>query len=193
MPNNLEFVLKLYEVSGKNIVRTYIDDISKRLDLLAIKYEFRVINEDDSHYLNRNMFGGSDSTQPYNFLESFFDKLSNRFSGIIPENTKIKDSNKKSVFDRLFSSFSDNPETVVHSDNITHNVTETPVENEYDTKISGETMVIPSNYTGVLVIHLTIFSTDFENYEKVCGLKQLENWLNIREGVWGLGKKGLIN
>jgi hypothetical protein len=95
------------------------------LDLLAIKYEFRVINEDDSHYLNRNMFGGSDSTQPYNFLESFFDKLSNRFSGIIPENTKIKDSNKKSVFDRLFSSFSDNSRNMLFnffSGNSTHTI-----------------------------------------------------------------------
>jgi hypothetical protein len=195
MTNNLEFVLKIYEVSGKKIVKTYIEQVSKRLDLLSIKYEFRIIDENDYNGSEPNMVGGSDSTIPYNYFENFFDKITRRFSGIIPEKDyEILESNdnkytpRRNIFDRLFSSLTVNDiekkiDTIDSNrfDNDENN-DERILNNNYVVTVPGESIVLPENYTGILLIHITVFSNDDADFNNVgSGLKELENWLKNKE------------
>jgi hypothetical protein len=185
MTDKLEFVFRIYEIANKHIAETYVNDASNKMDQLSIQYKFQLINEEDS---NKIMFGGSDSTYPYNLFESVFDGISNRVRGVVPKVPSVSLSTRKGIFDRIFSGFSTGLETsnnVPNKENGSKNevVIESPVDFEksieYDVTQEGEPIIFPDNYTGVIVVHLTIYDNE-DSYRGVGGIKQFEYWLEKR-------------
>lgn len=185
MTDKVEFVFRIYEIANKHIAETYVNDASNKMDQLSIKYKFQLINEEDG---NKIMFGGSDSTYPYNLFESVFDGISNRVRGVVPKVPSVSLSERKGIFDRIFSGFSTGTETsnnVPNEENGSKHdvVIEKPVDFEksieYDVTQEGEPIVFPDNYTGVIVVHLTIYDNE-DSYQTVGGIKQFEHWLEKR-------------
>lgn len=185
MTDKIEFVFRIYEIANKHIAETYVNDASNKMDQLSIKYKFQLINEEDG---NKIMFGGSDSTYPYNLFESVFDGISNRVRGVVPKVPSVSLSARKGIFDRIFSGFSTGTEpgnNVPNEENGSKDVVviEKPVDFEksveYDVTQEGEPIVFPDNYTGVLIVHLTIYDSE-NSYQSVGGIKQFEHWLEKR-------------
>lgn len=202
MTDKVEFVFRIYEIANKHIAETYVNNASNKMDQLSIKYKFQLINEEDG---NKIMFGGSDSTYPYNLFESVFDGISNRVRGVVPKVPSISLSARKGIFDRIFSSFKIEPSSsdkvVSSEDNVVSSedkvvssedkvVSKPIVEStvdfeksvEYDVTQDGEPIVFPDNYTGVVIVHLTIYNSD-NSHQSVGGIKQFENWLEKRSPV----------
>jgi hypothetical protein len=186
MTDKIEFVFRIYEIANKHIAETYVNDASNKMDQLSIKYNFQLINEEDG---NKIMFGGSDSTYPYNLFESVFDGISNRVRGVVPKIPSVSLSARKGIFDRIFSSFKTEPSSsedkVVSSEDkvVSTSIVEPNVDFEksvgYDVTQEGEPIVFPVNYTGVVIVHLTIYDSG-DSYQSVGGIKQFEHWLEER-------------
>jgi hypothetical protein len=186
MTDKVEFVFRIYEIANKHIAETYVNDASNKMDQLSIKYNFQLIKEEDG---NKIMFGGSDSTYPYNLFESVFDGISNRVRGVVPKVPSVSLSARKGIFDRIFSSFKIEPSSSNDKDISSEDkAVSTPIIEptvdfekpvEYDVTQEGEPIVFPDNYTGVVIVHLTIY--DFgDSYQSVGGIKQFEHWLEKR-------------
>jgi len=181
MTDKIEFVFRIYEIANKHIAETYVNEASSKMNQLSLKYNFQLINEEDGKKI---MFGGSDSTYPYNLFESVFDGISNRVRGVAPKVPSVSLTARKGMFDRIFSVFKTETE---NNDNIssgengsTGEVLEKPVNFEksveYDATQEGEPIVFPENYTGVIIVHLTIYDSE-DSYQSVGGIRQFENWI----------------
>jgi hypothetical protein len=77
MDNKIEFILRIFEVPGKHIAESYINEISEQMDRLELKYDFQIITETEE--FDNIMNGGSDSTYPYKQFEKVFDSVSSNF------------------------------------------------------------------------------------------------------------------
>jgi hypothetical protein len=193
--SSLEFVFKIYELPNKKIAESYVSNISKQMDEHSLNYSFQLISEDMEEDLMKRMVGGSDSTYPYKYFEDAMNNISNRFKGI-NQKTPEAVSNRQGLFDRLFSSSSANStKNIEKTDEIVKELNETVVENEgsenidditrdlekneYTPTKNAEPIVFPTDYMGVLIIHLKILNVGDEN-QYIGGLKQFENWIKKR-------------
>jgi hypothetical protein len=187
--NEIEFVFKIYDIANSHVSETYVTDISKRMDQLSLTYKFQLISEDDDEL---RMIGGSDSTYPYQYFESTFDKLSGRFRGVVqaPSTTpkSVSNNNRKTLFDRLFSAFSNyglgenKMDGAEQETGLLPKITPVDLEKAvaYETTKEGEPFVLPTTYTGVSIIHLTVYDNSSVN-GYVGGIKQFDSWLARKE------------
>ena len=191
MSNKIEFIFKIYEIANKHIAENYVNEAKQQLEQKSLKHSFQLITETDINNViygegddiySKIMYGGSDSTYPYNKFETIFDGISNRVKGVVPKPEQNLKTNRKNLFERLFSSFnrdSDNLNRVEipNSTEPPNYVEEDGVENEqfegkntYESTDLNEPIVFPVNYTGVIIVHLTIYD-DKQQYKYIGGLK----------------------
>jgi hypothetical protein len=197
MSNKIEFIFKIYEIANRHIAENYVNEAKQQLDLKSLKYSFQLITESDINNViygegddnySKIMYGGSDSTYPYNKFETIFDGISNRVKGIVPKPEQNLKTNRKNLFERLFSSFnrdSDNlnrvetpnsnePPNYVEEDGV--EIEQFEGKNTYESTDVNEPIVFPVNYTGVIIVHLTIYDDKFQ-YKYTGGLKEYEHQL----------------
>lgn len=187
MSNKIEFIFKIYEIANKHIAENYVNEVKQQLEEKSIKHSFQLITEPD----NNVMYGGSDSTYPYNLFESAFDGITNRIKGVVPKTNTESYAIRKGIFDRLFSSFSTAPtndgvdELKKLDNNQNYEGDNLNIEENYNidknvgyetSDDNGEPIVFPNDYTGVIIIHLKIY-TDEASYQYVGGLKDYEDWI----------------
>ena len=96
--NECRFILNILEISGKNIVNTYINNVKQRIEDHNLKYKIDIITDEQFYTLSREqiMYGGSNSTFPYKHFESAFNKITNTFkNNNTTTNKKISSSEIK--------------------------------------------------------------------------------------------------
>jgi len=76
MENKIEFILKICNIPGKNIVQNYLNDVKIRLEKLSLNYKLQMLSDNNIDIFS----GGAEITFPYNYFEKIF-------------NTTVKDEN----------------------------------------------------------------------------------------------------
>lgn len=194
--NNVHFHLNILEISGKNIVNTYINDIRHHLDDRGLKYNFDIVTNEDFYDVNKHTMYGGKTTFPYIHFEKTFDNIRNtlQFNGKSSIETTTPTPIKINTY---------TPETVDNSDEVIDKpnkyieekdtrtnaiidrfVSYKPLELDgTKTKNSVEivkpepiVLDVPSEYSGVIHILLTI---DVKKKEHVIegGITQLNTFL----------------
>ena len=164
--NECRFILNILEISGKNIVNTYINDVKQRIEDHNLKYKIDIITDEQFYTLSREqiMYGGSNSTFPYKHFESAFNKITNTF--------KDNNTTKKEVSS---SEIKVNPEELPVNNNensiipnieiVDRMMTYKPVElkeksNKKLLDKSNEILLdIPADYNGIIHISLIIYNS----------------------------------
>jgi hypothetical protein len=70
MENKIEFILKIFNIPGKNTTQTYLNDIKIRLEKLSLKYKLEIISDN-----NDKLMGGALITFPYNYFENILNTV----------------------------------------------------------------------------------------------------------------------
>jgi len=180
--NECRFILNILEISGKNIVNTYINDVKQRIEDHNLKYKIDIITDEQFYTLSREqiMYGGSNSTFPYKHFESAFNKITNTF--------KDNNTTKKEVSS---SEIKVNPEELPVNNNensiipnieiVDRMMTYKPVElkeksNKKLLDKSNEILLdIPADYNGIIHISLIIYNS--YDYVLSGGITQLNTFL----------------
>jgi len=180
--NECRFILNILEISGKDIVNTYINDVKQRIEDYNLKYKIDIITDEQFYTLSREqiMYGGSNSTFPYKHFESAFNKITNTF--------KDNNTTKKEVSS---SEIKVNPEELPENNNentiipnieiVDRMMTYKPVElkeksNKKLLDKSNEILLdIPADYNGIIHISLIIYNS--YDYVLSGGITQLNTFL----------------
>ena len=180
--NECRFILNILEISGKDIVNTYINDVKQRIEDHNLKYKIDIITDEQFYTLSREqiMYGGSNSTFPYKHFESAFNKITNTF--------KDNNTTKKEVSS---SEIKVNPEELPVNNNensiipnieiVDRMMTYKPVElkeksNKKLLDKSNEILLdIPADYNGIIHISLIIYNS--YDYVLSGGITQLNTFL----------------
>ena len=119
MSNKSEFVLKIYNIPGKNIVDEYITKTKKKLDDLSLNYKIQSITEKDNKFeydfKPTNNASNNYNTFPFNYFEKFF-----------------YNKNPKPDSENLIKN-----EILINDSNNVNNVIITIFDNEFDSSIGG--------------------------------------------------------
>lgn len=78
--NSIKFYLNILEISGKQVVNTYVNNLQKYMDDKRIKYKFEIITDEDFFVKHKHTTRGGNSTFPYKHFESAFDNVKNMIS-----------------------------------------------------------------------------------------------------------------
>lgn len=201
--SNVKFYLNILEVSGKDITNTYVNDIRRHLDDRNLNYNFDIVTNEDFYDTNKHTMYGGKSTFPYRHFEKTFDNIRNtlQFSSkpsIETQPTPIE------INTYTLDESVDTPDESVDNPDENIDTTDEPVEEkvtrtnsivdrlvkynplELDgtktkhsieiTKPESIILNVPSDYSGVIHILLTI---DVKNKENVIegGITQLNQFL----------------
>ena len=162
----LEFLLEFQQLKNQSNVKDYIDKIKTELDKRNVKYEMKLLPDDEEIEINK-MIGGNDLTFPYNYFDSFFNILKK-----IINNDKLKLKTKNdNIISKLFDK------------NYKENIEETKLE--ISPEIQGQSIdeteefILPELDVGLVRIYLIIYDTSniIVSNKKVCGIYELNNWL----------------
>ena len=177
--NVLTFYLNILEVSGKQIVNTYVNDIHRYLDTRGLKHTVDIVTDED-FYINSTITGGGTSTFPYVHFEAAL----NGMRDVIPfTGNNISESTAPipaiNYDDEIvMTETNDDVENKLSSATVTDSAaTATDTENTLTTRmlaynpleLDGTTnrkhtlskskkimLDVPDNYTGIIHILLTI-------------------------------------
>jgi len=181
-----QFILNILEISGKNIVNTYINDVKRRLEINNLKYKIEMITDDDFYNLSQEqiIYGGGNTTFPYKHFESAFDKITNTFK----MNTSQINTNQNTTNNSNISSNPSEEETILENNTdipsievvdrmMMYNPTEIKDVSEKDSiKNSKEILLdIPIGYNGIIHISLIVSISNDNVYSG--GITQLNNFL----------------
>ena len=75
--SNVKFYLNILEVSGKDITNTYVNDIRRHLDDRNLNYNFDIVTNEEFYDTNKHTMYGGKSTFPYRHFEKTFDNIRN--------------------------------------------------------------------------------------------------------------------
>ena len=187
--NECRFILNILEISGKNIVNTYINDVKQRIEDHNLKYKIDIITDEQFYTLSREqiMYGGSNSTFPYKHFESAFNKITNTFKDNNTTKKEVSSSEIKVNPEELPV----NPEELPVNNNensiipnieiVDRMMTYKPVElkeksNKKLLDKSNEILLdIPADYNGIIHISLIIYNS--YDYVLSGGITQLNTFL----------------
>ena len=187
--SNVKFYLNILEVSGKDITNTYVNDIRRHLDDRNLNYNFDIVTNEEFYDTNKHTMYGGKSTFPYRHFEKTFDNIRNtlQFSSkpsIETHPTPIEintytpdesvDTPDESVEEKVPRTNSI-VDRLVKYNPLELNGTKTKHSIEI-TKPESIILNVPSDYSGVIHILLTI---DVKNTENIIegGITQLNQFL----------------
>ena len=78
--NSIKFYLNILEISGKQVVNAYVNNLQKYMDDKGLKYKFEVVTDEDFFVKHKHTTRGGNSTFPYKHFESAFDNVKNMIS-----------------------------------------------------------------------------------------------------------------
>ena len=191
--DNIEFYLNILEISGKNITDTYVNDIRRHLDEKQLKYKFEIITDENFYDTDKHTMYGGKTTFPYNYFKRAFDSIH------LPKTKNTKTMNQ---YDKVLDNDTNNEtpdNTVVENtdDTIENETHDTHYDNtimdritkynpvDLDDTIQQKTtkkekpieLTIPSEYTGVIHVLLTIFNVKSVDTISQGGIQQLTRFL----------------
>ena len=194
--SNVKFYLNILEVSGKDITNTYVNDIRRHLDDRNLNYNFDIVTNEEFYDTNKHTMYGGKSTFPYRHFEKTFDNIRNtlQFSSKpsiethptpIEINTYTPDESVDTPDESVDTPDESVEEKVPRTNSIVDRLVKyNPLElNGTKTKHSIEItkpesiiLNVPSDYSGVIHILLTI---DVKNTENIIegGITQLNQFL----------------
>tara|TARA_Y100000361_G_C11161812_1_gene347946 strand:+ start:8966 stop:9556 length:591 start_codon:yes stop_codon:yes gene_type:complete len=181
--NECRFILNILEISGKNIVNTYINNVKQRIEDHNLKYKIDIITDEQFYTLSREqiMYGGSNSTFPYKHFESAFNKITNTFKNN-NNTTNKKISSSEIKVDPEESQETNTENTIIPNIEIVDRMmTYKPVElkeksNKKLLDKSNEVLLdIPVDYNGIIHISLIIYNS--YDYVLSGGITQLNTFL----------------
>lgn len=170
-----KYLLKILEIPGKSVTQKYIDVIKDKLDKLDLKYSLDIVLDENLLHNVTNTNGvqsGGASTFPYSSFESIIDNLIRKGqtdkNWITTSHEKLEQyKNKQQGFlDKLFSykpldevkevTFDTSEPSEEISDQPSEDISDKPSEDISDEPTNLK-INIPPNFTGVLLIQVTIY------------------------------------
>lgn len=162
-----KYLLKILEIPGKSVTQNYIDVIKNKLESLDLKYSLDIIlDENLIHNVNNNnsVQSGGASTFPYSSFESVLDNLIRKEqtdkNWITTSHEKLEQyKNKQQGFlDKLFSykPLDEVKEVTFDTSEPSEEISDQPSEDISDEPTNLK-INIPPNFTGVLLIQVTIY------------------------------------
>ena len=165
----LEFLLEIQEIQGKNVVQKYVDYLIDELEKRKVKYEFKIVPNDQEVELNKYI-GGSDLTFPYNYFDSFASNIKK-----ILNDKQNTEENKNYILNL----FSNKTKEDIEEDDVINNTTDIEDKAQEESIIVKDkkksALVLPKHYTGLIKIHLLIYDNSRE--PTVGRIYDLNNWL----------------
>jgi len=190
-----KYLLKILEIPGKSVTQKYIDVIKDKLDSLDLKYSLDIVLDENLLHTVSNTNGGQSggaSTFPYSSFEAILDNLIRKGqtdkNWITTSHEKLEQyKNKQQGFLDKFFSYKplDDVKEVTFDRSEPSEIPDQPLEDDvkevtFDTsesssqEVSGAetplTINIPPNFTGVLLIQVTIYKP---SNGLVLGLREL--------------------